>query len=76
MLKPANKIQHGTRNFLIFVNTTAFAYGQKIGQNPVILMVCNTSYVYKSQKITSTHVLYAYRVEEALPLICPEKFCP
>ena len=44
----------------------------------MILVVCNTSCVYKSQKITSTRVLvmYAYCVEEALPLICLEKFCP
>ena len=64
--------------FLIFVNTTALAYGQKIGQNPMILVVCNTSCVYKSRKIASTRVLvmYAYCVEEALPLICLEKFCP
>jgi len=43
-----------TRNSLTFVNTTAIAYGQKIGQIIMILVVCNSSCVYKRQKITST----------------------
>ncbi|RPB04031.1 hypothetical protein L873DRAFT_45850 [Choiromyces venosus 120613-1] len=42
-----------TRNFLTFVNTTAIAYGQKIGRSLKILMVCNSSCVHKRQKITS-----------------------
>jgi len=43
-----------TRNFLTFVNTTAIAYGQKNDQSLRILVACNSSRVYKRQKITST----------------------
>ena len=43
-----------TRNFLTFVNTTAIAYGQKIARSLKILVLCNSSRVYKRQKITST----------------------
>ena len=43
----------GTRNFLTFVNTTAIAYGQKIARSLKILVLCNSSRVYKRQKITS-----------------------
>ena len=45
-----------TRNFLTFVNTTAIAYGQKIAQSLKILVLCNSSRVYKRQEITSTVV--------------------
>ena len=46
-----------TRNFLTFVNTTAIAYGQKIAQSLKILVLCNSSRVYKRQKITSIEVV-------------------
>jgi len=45
-----------TRNFLTFVNTTAIAYGQKNDQSLRILVACNSSRVYKRQKITSTAI--------------------
>ena len=48
-----------TRNFLTFVNTTAIAYGQKMGQSLRILVVCNSSRVYKRQKIMSTRGRYS-----------------
>ena len=43
-----------TRNFLTFVNTTAIAYGQKIARSLKNSVLCNSSRVYKRQKITST----------------------
>jgi len=43
-----------TRNFLTFVNTTAIAYGQKPAAPADFLPICNSSRVYKRQKITST----------------------
>jgi len=43
-----------TCNFLAFVNTTTIASGQRIDQSLRILVVCNSSCVYKRQKITST----------------------
>jgi len=46
--------EQSTRNFLTFVNTTAIAYGQKVDQSLRILVACNSSRVYKRQKITST----------------------
>jgi len=54
----------GTRNFLTFVNTTAIAYGQKIDQSLRILVACNSSRVYKRQKITSTYTVCLFRIWE------------
>jgi len=48
--------KHGTRNFLTFVNTTAIACHQNPEALVVFLPVCNSSRVYKRQKITS--ILY------------------
>ena len=45
------------RNFLTFVNTTAIAYRQKVGQSLSLLVVCNGSRVYKCQKITSAGIM-------------------
>ena len=53
---PQKFYQHSTRNFLTFVNTTAIAYGQKIARSLMILVLCNSSRVYKRQKITSSYV--------------------
>jgi len=44
----------GTRNFLTFVNTTAIACHQNPEALVDFLPVCNSSRVYKRQKITST----------------------
>ena len=44
-----------TRNFLTFVNTTAIACYQNIAAPGDFLPVCNSSRVYKRQKITSKH---------------------
>jgi len=46
--------QISTRNFLTFVNTTAIACHQNLEALVVFLPVCNSSRVYKRQKITST----------------------
>jgi len=46
-----------TRNFLTFVNTTAIACYQNIAAPGDFLPVCNSSRVYKRQKITSTVVM-------------------
>ena len=43
-----------TRNFLTFVNTTAIACHQNPEALVVFLPVCNSSRVYKRQKITSS----------------------
>ena len=43
-----------TRNFLTFVNTTTIVYGQKPAAPADFLPICNSSRVYKRQKITST----------------------
>jgi len=43
-----------TRNFLTFVNTTAIAYHQNHDALTDFLPICNSSRVYKRQKITST----------------------
>ena len=48
-----------TRNFLTFVNTTAIACHQNPEALVVFLPVCNSSRVYKRQKITSTVLEYA-----------------
>ena len=45
---------NSTRNFLTFVNTTAIACHQNPEALVVFLPVCNSSRVYKRQKITST----------------------
>jgi len=45
---------HTTHNFLTFLNTTAIAYRQKIDKSLRILVSCNSSRIYKCQKITST----------------------
>ena len=49
-----SRAQHCTRNFLTFVNTTAIACYQNIAAPGNFLPVCNSSRVYKRQKITST----------------------
>jgi len=56
-----------TRNFLTFVNTTTIAYGQKNDQSLRILVACNSSRVYKRQKITSTHFLFIRFTYSATP---------
>ena len=43
-----------TRKRKTFVNTTAIAYGQKIGRSLMILAVCNSSCVHKRHAFAST----------------------
>lgn len=43
-----------TRDPLAFVNTTAIAYGQRIGRSLRFLVVCNRSRVLKRRRIRST----------------------
>jgi len=52
-----------TRKRMTFVNTTAIAYGQKIGRSLMILVVCNSSCVHKHHAFASRVVLvpYCYR---------------
>jgi len=45
---------HSPRNFLKFVNTTAIAYRRNPEALVDSLPICNSSCVYKCQKITST----------------------
>ena len=43
-----------TRKRMMFVNTTAIAYGQNIGRSLMILAVCNSSCVDKRHAFAST----------------------
>jgi len=49
----ASPTRYRTPNCLMFVKTTAIAYGQKIDRSLRILVVCNTSRSYKRQAIGS-----------------------
>ena len=46
-------LSYNTRNFLTFANAAAITYGQKIARSLNILAICNSSCVYKRQKIMS-----------------------
>ena len=56
-----------TRNFFTFVNTTAIAEGQKIARSLMISVLCNSSRVYKRQKITSTPIPRLTKAYVTLP---------
>ena len=43
-----------TRNFLMFVNTTSSSYHQNPEALVDLLPICNSNYVHKHRKITST----------------------
>ena len=47
-------ITYRARERMKFVNTTAIAYGQKIGRSFMILAVCNSSCVHKRHAFAST----------------------
>ena len=49
-----------TGNCLTFVKTTAIAYGQIISRSFKILVLCNSSFFYKRQAITSTESVYCH----------------
>jgi len=72
----ANAIVY-TRKRMTFVNTTAIAYGQRIGRSLMILVVCNSSCVHKRHAFASTISCTEHPSEFAERLLSmPQAFQP